>query len=150
MTSSFTSWVNAATMSSCMAFLQGWIAGHAITLQEMNQGFRGATFAITLPCKEEQNKALIFSRGGPITIDVCEPGELFGVACLMELREHSLTAVCLEDSHKCTPCQALPMSPIVLCCLSSLVKGLEDIKNGLNLTTKLIKLFRVKGLGPIA
>ena len=34
-----------------------------------------------------------------ISYHICEPGELFGTACLMELQEYSLTAVCLEDSE---------------------------------------------------
>jgi CRP-like cAMP-binding protein len=34
-----------------------------------------------------------------ISYDICEPGDLFGGASLMEIQEHSLRAVCLEDSE---------------------------------------------------
>lgn len=34
-----------------------------------------------------------------ISFEICEPGELFGTASLMKPREHTLTAVCLEDSE---------------------------------------------------
>ena len=34
-----------------------------------------------------------------ISYEICEPGELFGTSCLMKPREHSLAAVCLEDSE---------------------------------------------------
>lgn len=34
-----------------------------------------------------------------ISYEICEPGELFGTASLVKPHEHSLTAVCLEDSE---------------------------------------------------
>jgi CRP-like cAMP-binding protein len=34
-----------------------------------------------------------------ISFETCGPGELFGIASLMKSKEHSLTAVCLEDSE---------------------------------------------------
>ena len=34
-----------------------------------------------------------------ISYEMCEPGGLFGTACLMKPREHALAAVCLEDSE---------------------------------------------------
>ena len=34
-----------------------------------------------------------------ISFETCGPGDLFGIASLMKPQEHSLTAVCLEDSE---------------------------------------------------
>ncbi len=34
-----------------------------------------------------------------VSFEICEPGELFGAASLMQPREYSLTAVCLGDSE---------------------------------------------------
>ena len=34
-----------------------------------------------------------------ISYEICEPGQVFGIASLMKLGRHSLTAVCLEDSE---------------------------------------------------
>jgi CRP/FNR family cyclic AMP-dependent transcriptional regulator len=34
-----------------------------------------------------------------ISVETCGPGQVFGVASLMKPPEHSLTAVCLEDSE---------------------------------------------------